>query len=85
MTKRILADFDLNDNYRTAQPKKAMKELQATFKPSISQSSVISNSIEVIKGKLYWYCNRYPPKNVPESFFFNIDEVRLIICPLHFY
>eukprot|EP00347_Sterkiella_histriomuscorum_P017625 403348622 len=25
--------------------------------------------------KLYWYCNRFPPKNISNSFFFNIDEI----------
>ena len=46
---------------------------------------VLQNSIEIIQGKicrdeqsldkLYWYCNKLPPKNIADSFFFNIDEV----------
>jgi cell division cycle 14 len=49
------------------------------------ENKTFSKAIEIIKGKLhilvicvgrlYWYCNADPPKNVPESFFFNIDSV----------
>ena len=39
------------------------------------EAAVLDASIEIIKDKLYWYCNRYPPKNVARSFFFNIDEI----------
>ena len=47
----------------------------------------ILKSVEIIKGKvitrpngtfldrLYWYCNQEPPKNVADSFFFNVDNV----------
>lgn len=49
-------------------------------------NQTLQKSIEIIKGKqilfslkcldrLYWYCNSDPPKNVPDSFFFNIDPV----------
>lgn len=47
---------------------------------------VINKSIEIIKGKiystqnitigrLYWYANDIPPKNVHDSYFFNVDDV----------
>ena len=54
-------------------------------KPKISHKTllVLNNSVQIVKGKLsadssdklYWYCNKNPPKNVPNSYFFNIDNV----------
>lgn len=29
-------------------------------------------------GRLYWYSNENPPKNVHDSYFFNVDEVIIL-------
>lgn len=70
------------------QPTLNYKEYTKSVHPS--NGSVLANSIEIIESKLlfsliqsnlieklYWYCNRYPPKNVSDSFFFNIDDVTI--------
>lgn len=31
-------------------------------------------SIEIIKNKLYWTSDAAPPTNIPNAFFFNIDN-----------
>ena len=59
------------------------------------ETLVMKNCIEIIKGnnmkaihltdKLYWYCNKLPPKNIADSFFFNVDEVSFFIFYLHLY
>ena len=46
-------------------------------------STVLRDSIEIIPGRLYWYCNKYPPRNQPNSYFFNIDEI-LVYEPFNY-
>lgn len=42
---------------------------------SQSRSSKVTTSYKQSLDRLYWYCNEDPPKNVPDSFFFNVDQV----------
>jgi len=39
-----------------------------------SSPTIVSKAVEIIKDKLYWISDRQPPKDHPDSFFFNIDN-----------
>ena len=58
------------------QPKENLQAHLEKGKDYLQSEEVISQSIEILPDKLFWYCNKNPPKNVPRSFFFNIDSVR---------
>ena len=41
--------------------------------------SNIINAIEIIPNRLYWISDYFPPKNKPNAYFFNIDQVNRIL------
>ncbi len=46
----------------------------------VLRSSKVNDPFSLICiDKLYWYSNATPPKNVPDAFFFNVDDVRVHI------
>lgn len=44
--------------------------------PSVvmSERRELSTHVEVVPDKLYWISDAQPPKNIPNAFFFNIDN-----------
>ncbi len=71
-----------NNNWKLVPPPGHSSQNSTSLKQQ-AVNQTLAKSIEIIKGnnikvvyildRLYWYCNDDPPKNVPESFFFNVD------------
>lgn len=65
------------EDFRYQSPPTKQKVYVSPSKHSSSSkkhSNPFGKSVEIIKDKLYWVSDKRPPQNIPNAFFFNIDN-----------
>jgi len=60
------------ENEECVSPSRTGSTMHSPLKKSVSKP--YGHKIEIIPGKLYWISDEKPPINIPNAFFFNIDN-----------